>query len=74
MAKLEDKSIQLKIVLGLEDGEKIKKKSVVIKDINPELADDDLYKFAKDIVSLQNLQVIEIDKMQNEHIVETMEM
>ena len=73
MAKLEDKAIQLKLVFGVEDGDKIRKKSIVVKDINPELSDDDLYKFAKDMVALQKLKVLEINKVQNEHVVEAME-
>lgn len=73
MIKLENKSIQLKIVLSkVVEGEeeKILKKNLVIKDINPDVSDEDLYKFVKDLVALQTLEVMEVQKVQNENVIE----
>lgn len=73
MIKLENKSIQLKIVLSkVVEGEeeKILKKNLIIKDINPDVSDEDLYKFVKDLVALQTLEVMEVQKVQNENVIE----
>lgn len=71
MAKLEDKKIELKMVFETEEMRNGKKVlyTMTVKNINPEVSDDDLYNIANEIKELQKLELVEVNKKQNDVIV-----
>ncbi|WP_347354571.1 DUF1659 domain-containing protein [Acetoanaerobium noterae] len=71
MTELKDKKVTVRVKLdnGKDADGKAKFRNISLKDINPALADEDLYNIAEKVVGLQKLEMVDVYKLQNDRVV-----